>query len=789
MPVPCTMNGPRIAAMDSAHGYGLVMQRGADDGSPGLDSQLWHACAGGMVQMPSVNARVYYFPQGQAEHSAMNVEFPASLRAKPAILCRVLNVKFMADTETDEVYARIRLVPIKPNEAAMEDCSEEIDNAAANEKPVSFAKTLTQSDANNGGGFSVPRYCAETIFPKLDYSSDPPVQTVLAKDVHGEVWKFRHIYRGTPRRHLLTTGWSTFVNQKKLVAGDSIVFLRSLNGELCVGIRRSTRSTGGGDSSAWHLAGQQQQQGSCMSPYRSSSRWEVKGGDNFSAAFFSGGDKASANGNSNGFARNKGKVSTKSVIESATLAATGQPFEVVYYPRASTPEFCVKANSVDTALRMKWAAGMRFKMAFETEDSSRISWFMGTISLVQCADPIHWPTSPWRLLQVTWDEPDLLQNVKRVSPWLVEVVSNVPPIQLSPFALPKKKLRVSQHPEFQFEGHGFMGGLQMATLTNNVLGQINPWHGLSENVPAGMQGARHGHIYGISLSDFHPNKVQSGLSLDSFHQLEQGALLSTPVSTELNIGCFSQLERSSVQDNLSCVLTMGNSSQSEQKATKGRSSSSTTKSASFLLFGKPIHTEQSPKSEQQQQSGVSSSDGPGLHAVNDSGSPGLTSNSSTDGNPEVVDRLQRAMTGRSDTSKLSENYGLRLYCGETLDSTVNNGGGNLSWFKDRQVSLPTLENGSGGKTSEDGILHCKAFLESEDVGRTLDLSVFSSYEQLHNRLAKMFGIEDSDLSNRVLYKDAAGVGRHTGDQPYGDFMKTVRRLTILSDSSSDNMGR
>ncbi|KAI7751477.1 hypothetical protein M8C21_028839 [Ambrosia artemisiifolia] len=55
--------------------------------------------------------------------------------------------------------------------------------ADASDKTSSFAKTLTQSDANNGGGFSVPRYCAETIFPKLDYSADPPVQTVVAKDV------------------------------------------------------------------------------------------------------------------------------------------------------------------------------------------------------------------------------------------------------------------------------------------------------------------------------------------------------------------------------------------------------------------------------------------------------------------------------------------------------------------------------------------------------------------------------------------------------------------------------
>ena len=32
-----------------------------------------------------------------------------------------------------------------------------------------FSKTLTRSDSNNGWGFSVPRYCVETIFPRLDY--------------------------------------------------------------------------------------------------------------------------------------------------------------------------------------------------------------------------------------------------------------------------------------------------------------------------------------------------------------------------------------------------------------------------------------------------------------------------------------------------------------------------------------------------------------------------------------------------------------------------------------------
>lgn len=33
---------------------------------------------------------------------------------------------------------------------------------------------------------------------------------------------------GQPRRHLLTTGWSTFVTSKRLVAGDAFVFMRYL---------------------------------------------------------------------------------------------------------------------------------------------------------------------------------------------------------------------------------------------------------------------------------------------------------------------------------------------------------------------------------------------------------------------------------------------------------------------------------------------------------------------------------------------------------------------------------
>jgi len=82
-----------------------------------------------------------------------------------------------------------------------------------------------------------------------------PTQELVTRDLHGFEWRFKHIFRGIdsnlgvflwncvwtkwdidslsavfglgqPRRHLLTTGWSTFVSSKRLVAGDAFVFLR-----------------------------------------------------------------------------------------------------------------------------------------------------------------------------------------------------------------------------------------------------------------------------------------------------------------------------------------------------------------------------------------------------------------------------------------------------------------------------------------------------------------------------------------------------------------------------------
>lgn len=342
-----------------------------------LDSKIWRACAGNSVQIPSVHSRVYYFPQGHVEQSSSRPTFVSPLvLSRPAVLCRISAVDFLADPITDEVFAKLVLQPINPQHPSQflepsRNQSDRNDAAGEEDKVVSFSKILTPSDANNGGGFSVPRFCADLIFPPLNYHAEPPVQTLSVTDVHGVVWDFRHIYRGTPRRHLLTTGWSKFVNYKKLVAGDSVVFMRNSTGQMFVGVRRAVRPSNGDSSARWSL--------------------QIGGATRVKAE----------EDNAEGFSRSgKGRLSTEAVVEAVELAAQGMPFEVVYYPRPGWSDFVVKAEVVEEAMNMFWTAGMRVKMAMETEDSSRTTWFQGTVSTVSVPENGPWRGSPWRMLQV-----------------------------------------------------------------------------------------------------------------------------------------------------------------------------------------------------------------------------------------------------------------------------------------------------------------------------------------------------------------------------------------------------
>lgn len=145
-----------------------------------------------------------------------------------------------ADVETDEVYAQMTLQPLSPEEQKVTYFP--IEMGFASKQPTNyFCKILTASDTSTHGGFSIPRRAAEKVFPPLDFSQQLPVQELIARDLYDVEWKFRHIFGGQPKRHLLTTGWSVFVSAKRLVAGDSVLFIWNEKNQLLLGIRRTNQ--------------------------------------------------------------------------------------------------------------------------------------------------------------------------------------------------------------------------------------------------------------------------------------------------------------------------------------------------------------------------------------------------------------------------------------------------------------------------------------------------------------------------------------------------------------------
>ncbi|KAF8113773.1 hypothetical protein N665_0045s0018 [Sinapis alba] len=342
-----------------------------------LYMELWKACAGPLVEVPRYGERVFYFPQGHMEQlvastnqGVVDQELP-DFNLPSKILCRVLSVMLKAEHETDEVYAQITL---QPEEDQNEPTSLDPPVTEPAKQTVdSFVKILTASDTSTHGGFSVLRKHATECLPLLDMTQSTPTQELLARDLHGYEWRFKHIFRGQPRRHLLTTGWSTFVTSKRLVAGDAFVFLRGQTGDLRVGVRRLAR-----------------QQSTMPASVISSQSMHL------------------------------------GVLATASHAVNTKTMFVVFYkPRIS--QFIIGVNKYMAAMTNGFSVGRRFRMRFEGEESpERI--FTGTV--IGTGDlSTQWPASKWRSLQIQWDEPSSVQRPNRVSPWEIEPFS---PSKLTP---------------------------------------------------------------------------------------------------------------------------------------------------------------------------------------------------------------------------------------------------------------------------------------------------------------------------------------------------------------------
>ncbi|PPD72016.1 hypothetical protein GOBAR_DD31079 [Gossypium barbadense] len=187
--------------------YGLPLLPPNNQGEKDdLHVELWHACAGPSVYVPRAGEKVLYFPQGHIEQldACMNqdgiMEMPIyNLPSK--ILCRVMHVQLKVEPGTDEVFAQITLIP----EAEQDEESLEHRNyqpLPQKAYPVFFSKKLTPSDTSTHGGFSIPkRHVDDGCLPPLDMSQQTPQQELVAIDLHGFEWRFRHIYRAGENFH------------------------------------------------------------------------------------------------------------------------------------------------------------------------------------------------------------------------------------------------------------------------------------------------------------------------------------------------------------------------------------------------------------------------------------------------------------------------------------------------------------------------------------------------------------------------------------------------------------
>ncbi|KAJ1422505.1 Auxin response factor 8 [Sesbania bispinosa] len=98
-----------------------------------LNSELWHACAGPLVSLPTAGTHVVYFPQGHSEQVAATTNrevdghIPNYPSLPPQLICQLHNVHhacgelehvliFKQMFETNEVYAQMTLQPLTPQE-------------------------------------------------------------------------------------------------------------------------------------------------------------------------------------------------------------------------------------------------------------------------------------------------------------------------------------------------------------------------------------------------------------------------------------------------------------------------------------------------------------------------------------------------------------------------------------------------------------------------------------------------------------------------------------------------
>ncbi|XP_076885810.1 B3 domain-containing protein At2g36080-like [Bidens hawaiensis] len=105
-----------------------------------------------------------------------------------------------------------------------------------------FEKPLTPSDVGKLNRLVIPKQHAEKHFPLPGVDSVDHQKGLLLtfEDEAGKTWRFRYSYWNSSQSYVLTKGWSRYVKDKRLDAGDVVLFERHrVDGDrLFIGWRR-----------------------------------------------------------------------------------------------------------------------------------------------------------------------------------------------------------------------------------------------------------------------------------------------------------------------------------------------------------------------------------------------------------------------------------------------------------------------------------------------------------------------------------------------------------------------
>ncbi|EPS61777.1 auxin response factor 5, partial [Genlisea aurea] len=622
-----------------------------------------------------------------------------------------------------------------------------------------------------------------------DYSLQPPTQELVVRDLHDNTWTFRHIYRGQPKRHLLTTGWSMFVGAKRLRAGDSVLFVRDEKSQLLLGVRRANR-----------------QQATMPSSVLSADSMHI-------------GILAAA----------------------AHAAANRTPFTVFYNPRACSSEFVVSfAKYRKAVFGTQISVGMRFGMMFETEESSKRR-YMGTITGISDVDPLRWPNSKWRSLQVDWDEAGCGDKRNRVSPWEIESPENL-------FVFPSLSSTVKRPFRTAFPG----AQPEWGALLNNS----------SSSRPSDLPGPT------ISSGPWSEQLLKFVMRPQSncMFVTPNGIVMQEPIEAQMNSQCAASDVGVSERNNSSMLpLQAGGWIQ----ATKIESSS--TPNPVLLQYPGPVDFASYPPPLCSNSTGSFRNVGSPCpsrkldhHHHSESSENGYIPPLPQEGHHQLWDsqpdmpNFQYSSSVLKDLMSENTNQG-DIYSCLNLDGSNNSGSstvidpsvsslvalddicakngdfqspcgyflGNISSNQDVQsqmtsASLADSQNNfsvaeyadnSGGASSsnvdfeENNILQHQPswhhqvaprfrtytkIQKAGSVGRSIDVSGFKNYDDLRSEIERMFGLEGflNDLSSgwKLVYVDFENDVLLVGDDPWEEFVGCVKCIRILSPSEVKQMG-